>query len=117
MLLETIAKHLGVSYLYEASLPAPGIKLQKVTKKDQEMPQSEDFQLLALDWSARVYEAASELDESKLGALIEQIRDEHPAIASNLTNLLKNFRFDRIVSLIQPNLNAQMQHCPDLDQL
>jgi predicted ATPase/signal transduction histidine kinase/DNA-binding response OmpR family regulator len=106
MLLETIAKHLGIRYQYEASSPNTGMKRQNEPNEDRAALQSEDFQVLSSDWIDRVYLAASELDESKLGVLIEEIREEYPAIANNLANLIENFRFDRIVSLIQPNFNA-----------
>jgi two-component system, sensor histidine kinase and response regulator len=105
-ILETIAKHLGARYRYEASSPDTGIKRQNEPNGNRDALQSEDFQALSLEWLDQVYVASSELDEANLVVLIEQIREEYPAIANNLTYLLENFRFDQIVSLIQPNLNA-----------
>jgi predicted ATPase/signal transduction histidine kinase/DNA-binding NarL/FixJ family response regulator len=105
-LLETIAKHLGARYRYDLSSLDSGIKRQNDPNGNRDALQSEDFQAFSSEWLHQVYAASSELDESELVVLIEQIREEYPAIASNLTNLLENFRFDLIVSLIQPNLNS-----------
>ncbi|WP_404790295.1 AAA family ATPase [Altericista sp. CCNU0014] len=100
-LFETIAKHLGVRYLREANLQTAGLKLETESDALLDAVTSEDFQKISPEWLDRVNLAASELHESKLTELIEQISEEYPEIASTLRNLLKNFRFDRIVNLVQ----------------
>jgi predicted ATPase/signal transduction histidine kinase/DNA-binding NarL/FixJ family response regulator len=102
-LLETIAKHLGVQYLREGNLQNLGIELQIDPDIISDSAISRDLQQLPQKWIKQVYLAASELDESKLKGLIEEINAEYPAIANTLLNLLNNFRFDKIVNLVQLN--------------
>jgi DNA-binding response OmpR family regulator len=106
VLLKTIAKHLGVHYVYEASSPNIEMKLQNKPQQNVETLKSEDFQQLSSEWINQVYLSASELDETKLVSLIEQISQEYSEIASKLMNLLNKYRFDQIVNLIKPNLKC-----------
>jgi predicted ATPase/signal transduction histidine kinase/serine/threonine protein kinase/DNA-binding response OmpR family regulator len=106
VLLKTIAKHLGVHYVYEASSPNIEMKLQNKPQENVETLKSEDFQQLSSEWINQVYLSASELDETKLASLIEQISQEYSEIASKLMNLLNKYRFDQIVNLIKPNLKC-----------
>ena len=104
-LLETIAKHLGFSYLRKGSSSATGMKLQNEIKDNLDMIKSEDFQNLSSEWKSQIFLAASALDESRLLELIEGMSEEHSRISSTLMMFLKKFRFDQIVNLIEPNLD------------
>jgi signal transduction histidine kinase/DNA-binding NarL/FixJ family response regulator len=105
-LFEKLAKHLGVGYVYEASSSAAPMKVQNEPDVNFTSIKLEDFQQLSPEWLNQVYLSASALDEDRLLKLIEQISEEHPAIASMCLNLLQKFRFDQIVNLTKPNLGS-----------
>jgi CheY-like chemotaxis protein len=102
-LLEIIAKHLGVVYVREESSQPAGMKLQTESDLPSDSTLLKDLQKLPQKWIAQVYLAASELDEYRVKELIEEINAEYPLIANALLNFLNNFRFDKIVNLVDPN--------------
>ncbi|MEB3180296.1 MAG: response regulator [Nostocaceae cyanobacterium] len=94
LLLEKIAAHLGVRYTYEAlSIPA---KESAVNKK---LLTSEDFQIMSEQWQRQLNEAARNLQEEHVIALIEQIPQENAEIKVALKDLVYDFRLDIIANL------------------
>ncbi len=95
ILLEKIAQHLGLSYIYEElepeSLDVPSVQAQLVTP--------EALQVMPFDWIERMYEAANQADAEVLLQLIEELPPEQGHIAVALQSIINDFGFDRIIEL------------------
>ncbi|HEY9651146.1 MAG TPA: response regulator, partial [Coleofasciculaceae cyanobacterium] len=97
VILEKMAQYLGVRYLYEQSTSTT------VSSKVASRPPltSEALAVMPADWIVQLHQAASSLDPSWMNELIEQIPDYHQSLAIALTDLVDDFRFDRIMDLTQ----------------
>jgi len=95
-LLEKLAEHLGVQYVYEqivsAAPPKPEINQIQLQQK-----------LLVMSelWREKVTDAATQVDAELLFELINQIPLEHELLTLTLIDLVNNYRFDRIIALTQ----------------
>lgn len=98
VLLEKIAQHLGVRYVYE-DLPPPTLPQAGETTV-QLAP--EDLVVMSSEWLAQLYQEARNCNEEEVLALIEQIPESHTALRLALAELVNNFRFDSIIELTQP---------------
>ncbi|MGF1478010.1 MAG: PAS domain S-box protein [Cyanophyceae cyanobacterium] len=86
-----MSEHLGVQYLYEEPSPVPTAE-----------PSSGDWQAIEqmpTEWRSQLQQAATTADSEWLLQLIQQIPPEHQLLASALTDLVHNFRFDRVMEL------------------
>jgi signal transduction histidine kinase len=93
ILLEKIAHHLGVRYIYE-SPPIPSKKPvanSMLTKKD--------LSVMPCEWHKHLNLAAIIGDEEKMLPLIEQIPEQYADLKLALTDLVYNFQFDIIANL------------------
>ena len=61
----------------------------------------ETLSVLPKDWRSGLVDAASRADAEDVLNYVQQIDKEHADIVRELTNLVHNFRFDRIVELAQ----------------
>jgi len=92
ILLEKIALHLGVRYIYEQpKLPqlAPPIKRLQ--------PQS--LNVMPREWITKIHQLAEACQDEEILTLIEQIPEEYRDIKLALTDLVDNFRLDVIFDL------------------
>ncbi|MFB8787405.1 MAG: response regulator [Potamolinea sp.] len=96
LLLEKIAEHLGVRYLYEL----PEIPPQEMLAQRRALT-SEDFKIMPAEWNKQLYLAASTFYEEDVVALLEQIPEENAYLKLALKDLVYNFRLDVIADLIQ----------------
>ncbi|MEM9544256.1 MAG: histidine kinase, partial [Cyanobacteria bacterium P01_E01_bin.42] len=97
IIFETMAKHLGVRYIYEEGpLSEHQNKMDSLT--------SEDLKIMPPDWLKQIHRASLDLDDDLLLNLIDKIPDTHHFLADELKNLVDRFRCDTIVSLIEPLL-------------
>jgi hypothetical protein len=72
-----------------------------------ERPEVDDAQALTAEtlavlpaaWRRQVYEAADIADDKTLQALIAQTRAQHPALAAQLSELVRDFDFDQLMVL------------------
>lgn len=95
-LLEKLAEHLGVQYVYEQIVPAISPKPEvNLVQLQQELWAMSDL------WRQQVTDAATQVDAELLFELINQIPPEHELLTFALTNLVNNYRFDRIIALTQ----------------
>ncbi|MEL6496591.1 MAG: ATP-binding protein, partial [Cyanobacteria bacterium J06623_7] len=97
-----IQDNLGIEYIYQSeSEPEKAIAIDK-DETESPSPQLTPHSLRVMPdgWLAELKQAATELDESKLAAMIQQIPPEHGHIAKQLTNLLDNFQFKQIFQLV-----------------
>jgi DNA polymerase III gamma/tau subunit len=56
---------------------------------------------LPADRVSELNQAAAQADGELALNLVEQIRSQHPSVADALANLIRNYRFDIIVTLTQ----------------
>jgi two-component system sensor histidine kinase/response regulator len=98
VLLEKMAHHLGVRYLYEDKQPPT-------------LPQSPAFvkplspEVLAVmpaPWVTQLHQAALYADEELMKQLIEQIPLEHVSLHQALRALIDNFRLEQLIDLTAP---------------
>lgn len=97
---ETMARYLGVRYVYEeetsATLPQ---------KSATEALTREALAVMPAEWVAQLYQAANEVNNQQIFQLIEQIPSEHDPVAIALTDLVRNFRCDKIIDLTEPAIS------------
>jgi signal transduction histidine kinase/CheY-like chemotaxis protein len=103
LLLGAIGKHLNARYVYEDSLMSNlgSIPDTKAKKAGIEQLTSQSFSVMSLEWIEQFLNAAEQVDNKQLFDLIEQIPAEYESTADTLTDLVKNFRCDKIIDLIE----------------
>ncbi|MDM7327181.1 MAG: ATP-binding protein [Thermosynechococcus sp. Uc] len=89
---ERLAAQLNLTYLYENAPPAP------VTPQPQVLDPAA-LMVMPRPWIAELQEAAKKLNAKRIRELIAEIPTEEAALIEGLQQLLKTFRFDKIVEL------------------
>jgi PAS domain S-box-containing protein len=102
VIFQKMAEHLGVSYLYE-EIPGADVSSHSPSVPENCLTVTECLQGMPTEWKTQLYQAASELDDEAIATLITQIPDSHTALATTLTHLVTQLRFDKIIELIQTN--------------
>jgi PAS domain S-box-containing protein len=101
VILEKIAQHIGVSYIYEES----NLSSQKSDRSSEEgkiyLLTAESLNVMPKEWIARLHQAAIRLDDKQIIELIEQIPKSHASLALSLSQKVDNFDFDQIMNLTQ----------------
>jgi signal transduction histidine kinase/DNA-binding NarL/FixJ family response regulator len=97
-LFDKMAEHLGVRYLYEYLAQPP--------EQDRDLPAPKtltpaDLASLPADWVTSLHDAARRGQAKLIFELLEQIQPEHTLLAEVLKQWVDEFRFDKIVSLIE----------------
>ncbi len=103
-ILNKISDYLGVEY--ERSTPAAEPVLasnESAFEQADAREASEAIATMPADWNQQLYRAASQGSDAQIFQLIEQIPDEQSLLSFALTDLAINFRFDRIMELVQNN--------------
>jgi PAS domain S-box-containing protein len=94
---QTLATHLGVTYLYDpAALPPFAAEQQP-----RQPLTAETLQVLPLAWIQQFYQAIVRLDETQMLALIAEVADAQPDLAQHLTHRVQNFDYDLLLNLCQ----------------
>jgi PAS domain S-box-containing protein len=92
---DTLAKHLGVRFVYEEEASPVGVPAEAaggaLTKAA--------LATLPAGWVVSLHQAATQLDADLILDLLDQIRDQHAPIADALQSLVHDFRFDTILTL------------------
>jgi two-component system sensor histidine kinase/response regulator len=101
VLLEKMAQHLGVRYLYEEPVVKDeerGIQGESITTN-----QSLDFHFSQMprEWVEKLNQAALKCLDHEILRLCEQIPQAHASLANTLRDWANNFLFDRVIDLIQ----------------
>ncbi len=94
-LLEKIATHLGVKYIYEPSNYPSQFSVSAVEL------QPETLTLMPIEWLEELHQAAIRGDDTWMNNLVTQIQDSHPELAATLTSLIEDFRFDKITAITE----------------
>jgi signal transduction histidine kinase len=90
VIFETMAKHLGIEYIYEKNE-----KNQPKIDNDYKL-NSESLKIMPNDWIQKLNQAAIELDDELILNLIEEIPRENKLLAEALSKLVNQFRLDKI---------------------
>jgi light-regulated signal transduction histidine kinase (bacteriophytochrome)/DNA-binding NarL/FixJ family response regulator len=101
VLLEKMAHHLGVRYLYEEKADSREQERQKTQKISTEAEFKHDLAQMPAKWVAQLYETASLCSDDMILDLLAQIPEEKFSLVRTLTDLAKNFQFDQIKKLTQ----------------
>jgi two-component system, sensor histidine kinase and response regulator len=100
-LLTTISQHLGVQYLYQEEVP----QIEKRRQNLAAIPNASDLSLqiakMPAEWVEQLSSAATQCNDMLIFQLLEQIPAENYDLATVLTDLAVDFRFDQIVKLAQ----------------
>ncbi|HEY9668380.1 MAG TPA: hybrid sensor histidine kinase/response regulator, partial [Coleofasciculaceae cyanobacterium] len=98
---EKIARYLGVGYIYEEPIDVTS----EVNSQDAEIPSSYPIEAhlsqMPAEWVTQLYQAAVTGSDFSIFQLIEQIPSTHAPLCHTLTDWINNFRFDRVIDLIQ----------------
>jgi CheY-like chemotaxis protein len=92
---DALARHLDVRFVYEEADVSPVVATPSITK-DVLTPDA--LAPLPAEWVAQFREAATQLDADMILGLLDQIRDDHPALADGFATLVRDFRFDVILA-------------------
>ena len=95
-LFEKMAVHLGVRYLYETSEPQANSSSQR-----QKFLTPDELNVMSLEWVQHLYQAAVRGDDAWMNELVSQIPTSHAELATALTALIEDFRFDTILNLTE----------------
>lgn len=96
VLLEKIAEHLGVRYLYDSFQPC----LQE-SAKENKIITCEDLKMMPDQWVRDLNRSAILGEDENIVALIEQIPDEYAELKATLKDLVDDFRFEILVNLTE----------------
>jgi CheY-like chemotaxis protein len=108
VIFEKMAQYLGVRYVYE-ELPALGRTEQiavpgglEDSKLDSSFVlQPASFQVMPLEWTDKFYEAVDSVNDEEIFRLIEQIPPADAPLAQSIVGLIKGFRYDRLIDLME----------------
>ncbi|HEY9644168.1 MAG TPA: PAS domain S-box protein, partial [Coleofasciculaceae cyanobacterium] len=111
LILEKIAEHLGVCYQYQQTKehkpPKAASPLVSAAAPhhlaDSLTPAS--LQSLPTEWIKQFHQASTQLNARRMLALLQQLPEEHRAIAQAFQEKVNNFDFEQIMNLTQPLIN------------
>lgn len=104
---EKLAEYLGVEYIYAktdmANSNSLGVGTLEANGSGQDL---EDFQRafledISLDCIEHFYQAAIRADGDRMHELIQELPDSHNRMAQQLTQLVHQFEYDRIITWIE----------------
>ncbi|GAA6621823.1 AAA family ATPase [Scytonema sp. NUACC26] len=100
-ILEKIAQHIGVSYIYdESNLSSTASDRQEEEGKIYVL-KAESLNVMPAEWIVQLHQAAIRLDDKQIIDLIQQIPQSNALLARSLTQKVDNFDFDQIMNLTQ----------------
>lgn len=104
IIFEKMAEHLGVRYLYEQSASSsPESSTEPAAAPSLQAALSE----MPTDWVITLRQTALQLDGRQIFRLMEQIPVTQSFLTRTLTDLVNNFRFDKITDYANEILNQE----------
>lgn len=108
VIFDKMAQYLGVRYVYE-ELSAFGRTGQIAVSEEIEgsnldssfVLQPTSFQVMPLEWTDKLYEAVDSVDDEQIFRLLEQIPPAYSPLAQSIVGLIKGFRYDRLIDLME----------------
>jgi PAS domain S-box-containing protein len=116
VIFDKMAQYLGVCYIYEALDPLEhteqfatkqGVQSRKLNSSFTLQPSS--FQLMPSAWVSQLYQAVDSVDDETIFRLLEQIPPDHAPLATAIADLIKNFRYDRLIDLMEAVENFKLE--------
>jgi PAS domain S-box-containing protein len=101
MIFEKMAQHLGTQYIYAEP---SGFVAQHASIAENLT--SGHLEVMPMEWIVQLHQAALRTDEQAILDLLQQMPLEHGAIAKALSDLVHNFRCDKIMDSTQPLVSA-----------
>jgi CheY-like chemotaxis protein len=93
---EQLEKHLGVQFVYQPSVGSAG---DGSTLRDKPALTPADLSTLPADWLKEFFQALKKGRSLPLFHMIDQIRPEHAAVAQALDDLIRVYRFDKLIAV------------------
>ena len=115
IIFEKMSQYLGVRYIYEE--PTPSERRQEVSlargaegahRDASFILQPSSFQIMPSEWIDKLYQAADSVDDEEILRLLEQIPPTHAPLSKSIANLVNNFRYDRLIDLIEATGNQKL---------
>ncbi len=101
LLLEKMAEHIGVRYIYSE----PNVNNSEAIAPSEPISSDRDIAFyltqMPADWVAQLRDAAIQCFDSLIFQLVEQIPEASAPLADTLTDWSNDFRFDKILDLIE----------------
>jgi PAS domain S-box-containing protein len=94
---QTIAAHLGVSYLYESLSNSDSL----TNFIEYNQLQGKDFLIMSSQWRQQLYQACLAARKRKILQLIKQIPSQNTIIINSLTQMVEQLNFEGIINLIK----------------
>jgi two-component system sensor histidine kinase/response regulator len=105
IIFEKIARYLGVRYIYEE----PVVMSSKARPQDEQHPSAQSLEVylsqMPAEWVTQLYQAAALGSDCEIFQLIEQIPSSYAPLEHALMDWVNDFRFDRVINLIQQAKN------------
>ncbi|WP_416233590.1 ATP-binding protein [Cronbergia sp. UHCC 0137] len=98
---DTLAKHLGVKYIF-AENTSPTWEDSAKSKLT-----SQNFTCMSQGWMTQLYEAALEANTQLVLQLVEEIPKTETYLVKSLTKLAHQFEFEQIVDLVEPLISNE----------
>ncbi|NER95609.1 MAG: response regulator [Symploca sp. SIO1B1] len=99
VLLEKIAKHLGVQYLYEENNQQSPHSDQLTTNPNNYQFSAENLLVMSIEWRSQLHRAALIGDSDEILVLIEQIPEPDAELKFAIADLVDNFQLEVIIDL------------------
>jgi signal transduction histidine kinase/FixJ family two-component response regulator len=95
---DMLVKHLGVRFVYDEAGAATAV----AQIEGAEAPLTpEALAALPAEWTAKLNQAATQLDADVILEMLDQIREQNPSLTDALTRLVHDYRFDILMKLTQ----------------
>lgn len=108
VIFEKMAQYLGVCYVYEELPPLSGTEpiaipegMEGSNLDSSFVLQPASFQVMPLEWTDKLYEAVDSVDDEEIFRLLEQIPPDYSPLAQSIVGLIKGFRYDRLIDLME----------------
>ncbi|MBD2183063.1 response regulator [Planktothrix sp. FACHB-1355] len=112
LILEKMARYLGVRYIYEEPIaiesevqPKKEALLRGMASPDpggnSNLPLDTYLSQMPAEWVEQLYDAAAQCSDSLIFELIEQIPTSIPPLVNTLKEWADEFRFDKVIDLIE----------------
>ena len=101
VIFDTLAKHLGVKYIYE-KIPTYE---HEIDIFQETLISSENLKIMPDSWIMRLYESSLEADKNLVMQIIGEIPDQETFLVRSLTKFARNFQFEKLIDLAEPLLS------------
>lgn len=103
IILTKMADHLGLCYLYEG---VTTVQNPALTSPTSDILSPLVLQVMPSEWIVALHQAALNCDEEETSRLIQQLAAQHATLASELNRVLRDYQFEVIVRLTQPQASS-----------